>query len=318
VFGLAGTRVQLRPRIGYGTADRRITGGLAVTAGRGATQFSLAAERRIRDFSDLPVIAPVLNSLAAQEAGDDYGDYVLVHVAGAGLRHRLSGRTTLALDLAVEESRSVGVAATPANGSYRANPALGAGTYRVARLALERASGGIAVRSDLQGRVSLEAGEGGRDYLRGTAEARWLGPAGPAQLLARGYLGLGTDGLPAYRGFALGGRGTLMPEPFRAYGGRSAALAQLEWRFEVPAPAIPLGSFASTGRRMTLAPFLAAGWTDRPYAGLPWGGSDGVRPVAGVALEWFMRLIRVEAGVGLRDGRLGLTVDINRDWWDVL
>ena len=31
-----------------------------------------------------------------------------------------------------------------------------------------------------------------------------------------------------------------------------------------------------------------------------------------------MRLIRVETGVGLRDGRVGITVDINRDWWGVL
>jgi hypothetical protein len=40
--------------------------------------------------------------------------------------------------------------------------------------------------------------------------------------------------------------------------------------------------------------------------------------VAGVALEWFMRLIRVEAGFGLRDGEFGLTVDVNRDWWGLL
>jgi len=40
--------------------------------------------------------------------------------------------------------------------------------------------------------------------------------------------------------------------------------------------------------------------------------------VAGVALEWFMRLLRVEAGVGLRDGGVGVTVDINRDWWGLL
>ena len=32
----------------------------------------------------------------------------------------------------------------------------------------------------------------------------------------------------------------------------------------------------------------------------------------------FMRLLRVEAGVGLRDGGLGVTVDINRDWWGLL
>jgi hypothetical protein len=89
-------------------------------------------------------------------------------------------------------------------------------------------------------------------------------------------------------------------------------------RFEVPAPALPLGSFASTGHNLTLAPFFAAGYAARPIPGLPWGRTGGLRPVAGVALEWFMRLIRVEAGVGLRDGDVGVTVDINRDWWGLL
>jgi hypothetical protein len=40
--------------------------------------------------------------------------------------------------------------------------------------------------------------------------------------------------------------------------------------------------------------------------------------VAGLALEWFMRLLRLEAGVGLRGGGVGVTVDINRDWWGLL
>jgi hypothetical protein len=31
-----------------------------------------------------------------------------------------------------------------------------------------------------------------------------------------------------------------------------------------------------------------------------------------------MRLIRVEAGVGLRDGDVGLTLDVHPDWWGVL
>jgi hypothetical protein len=63
---------------------------------------------------------------------------------------------------------------------------------------------------------------------------------------------------------------------------------------------------------------LAAGYTARPIPGLPWSRTGGLRPVAGVALEWFMRLIRVEAGVGLRDGDVGVTVDLNRDWWGLL
>jgi hypothetical protein len=67
-----------------------------------------------------------------------------------------------------------------------------------------------------------------------------------------------------------------------------------------------------------VAPFLAAGWTDRPFPELPWEGSDGIRPVAGVAVEWLMRLLRLEVGVGLRDGRVGVSVDVNRDWWGVM
>jgi hypothetical protein len=318
VVGLRQSRVQVRPSVAYGTSDHRVTGALTVGAGFGATQVTLGAARRIRDLSDLPIIAPVTNSLLSQEGGRDYGDYVLLQTATLGLRQRLSGRTALGLSAGVEKSQSVGVRATPATGSYRPNPPLGSGTYRVARLELERASGGIAVRSDLQGRLSLEAGEGPRDYGRATLEGRWLTTLGGHELVSRLYLGAGTDGLPPHRSFAIGGRGTLVGEPFRAFGGRSVALGQLEWRFTVPVPPIPLGSFASTGRTMMVAPFLAAGVSGRPIDGLPWAATDGVRPVAGVALEWFMRLIRVEAGVGLRDGDFGLTVDVNRDWWGLL
>jgi hypothetical protein len=318
VVGLGQRRVQVRPSVAYGTSDHRLTGGLAISAGLGATQVTLGAARRIRDFSDLPVIAPVTNSLLSQEGGRDYGDYVLLHTATLGLRQRLSGRTALGASVGVEESQSVGVRARPATGSYRPNPALGSGTYGVARLELERASGGIAERGDLQGRLSLEGGEGPRDYARATLEGRWLTTVGGHELVSRLYLGAGTDGLPPHRSFAIGGRGTLVGEPFRAYGGREVALGQLEWRFTVPVPPIPLGSFASTGRTMTVAPFLAAGVSGRPIGGLPWAATDGVRPVAGVALEWFMRLIRVEAGVGLRDGDFGLTLDVNRDWWGLL
>jgi hypothetical protein len=272
----------------------------------------------VSDFSDLPVVTPLVNSLLAQEAGKDYGDYVLVQGVELGIRHRLSGRTALVGGLGVEESQSVTTRAAPANGSYRPNPALGAGTFRVARLGLERLSGGIAAHRDLQGRLSLEAGEGGGDYVRATLSGRWLVDLGGNELLSRVYLGWGSDRLPAYRSFVLGGRGTLVGEPFRAYGGREALLAQLEWRFDVPVPAIPLGSFASTGRTLTVAPFLAVGYAGRPLPGLPWNRSAGLRPVAGLAVEGFMRLIRIEGGVGLRDGHVGVTVDINRDWWGLL
>ncbi len=322
-LGLGGTvrlgasPVRAEPRVALGTSDQRVTGGLTLAATLGTTEVELFGRRLVRDLSDVPVISPLLNSFLSQEGGDDYGDYVLLDLAGAGARQRLGGGTALGLQLAVERSRSLDVTATPARGRYRPNPALGAGTYRVARLRLEQA-GGSPLRAGLAGALALEVGDGPTTFVRGSADGRWLVPLGASALAGSVHAGVGSAGLPAYRSFVLGGRGTLVGEPFRAYGGRSYALAEVEWRVELPAPSIPLGSFASTGRTMTVAPFVAAGWAGRPYDGLPWQASGGVRPVAGIALELFLRLLRIEAGVGLRDGNAGLTIDVHPDWWGVL
>jgi hypothetical protein len=322
-FGLGSTfrvgdnRVRLRPRVGFGTADERFTGGLEIELGLGGSALTAFGERRISDLSEIPVISGFLNSFRAQEGGDDAGDYVLLDAVGARFRRSLGGLTALTLEAAVERSQSLEVRAEPSDGAYRPNPALGAGSYRLGRLTLERA-GAAPPSSGLAGRLSIEAGGGPSDYVRAAGGLSWLVPLGRTQLLIKADGGVGTEGLPAYRSFVLGGRGTLVGEPFRAWGGREFALGRAEWRLEVPVPAIPLGSFASTGRTMTVAPFVAAGWASRPLAGLPWNGSDGVRPVAGLAVEWLMRLIRVEAGVGLRDGEFGVTVDLHPEWWGIL
>ncbi|HET8624463.1 MAG TPA: hypothetical protein VFM14_12950 [Gemmatimonadales bacterium] len=316
-FQLGDSRVRLRPRVGYGTADERVTGGLEIELGLGATTLTAFGGRRVTDFSDIPVISGFLNSFRAQEGGHDAGDYVLIDAVGARVRQQLGGRTAMTLEAGLERSTSLDVRAEPSHGEYRPNPPLGAGSYRLARAALER-SGAAPPSSGLAGRIALEVGEGPTDYLRAVGAIAWLVPLGGSQLLLKADAGLATEGLPGYRSFVLGGRGTLVGEPFRAWGGREFALARAEWRLEAPVPAIPLGSFASTGRTLTVALFVAAGWAGRPLFGLPWSASDGVRPVAGVALEWPMRLIRLEAGVGLRDGDLGVTVDIHPEWWGIL
>ena len=313
---VAGSRLELRPYVAYGTSDRRMTGSLVAGLGVGASTLEAGGSRRVADFAEWPVISPLLNSVLAQEFGNDFGDYVLLERGWVGVRHRLDGRSNLAAELAVERSGSLTTHAEPATGEYRLNPALGAGTYRIARLSLDRAGQGIATGRDLRGTVQLEVGDGPSGYVRAAGQARWLEDLGGADLLTRVAGGVGSGGMPPYRAFAMGGRGTLVGEPFRAWGGRRALLGHTELRFDVPVPALRLGSFASTGRTMTLAPFVAAGWTGDPA--LVGEETDGLRPVVGLAAEWFMRLIRVEAGIGLRDGELGVTVDVNRDWWGVL
>ena len=319
VVGLRKDRLDLRPFIGIGTADGRVTGGARLAFASGATRLFASASRQVRDFSDLPVTAPAVNSLTSQEFGDDYGDWLLLDEASAGVERRLGSRHGVELAGGVERSRSLEVTASPANGEYRPNPAFGAEAYAVARLSVTRASGGsVAARSDLHGALRLEGGTGPSDYLRGALEARWTRAIGPTALVGRLHGLAGTSGMPAYRAMAVGGRGTLVGEPFRAFGGRRGLLAHAEWRFEVPVPAIPLGSFASTGATATLAPFAAVGWAGGGVEGMPWDPDGGARPVAGVALELFMRLLRVEAGIALRTGHFGVTVDVSRDWWGAL
>jgi hypothetical protein len=319
-IGSSSSRIRVRPYAAFGTSDERLLGSLALDVQAGRTRFGLEGFRRIRDLSEFPVITPVFNSIAAQEFARDYGDYVLLE--GAALSSRLHrGRNTTSVEVFYERPRSVTVRARPARGTFRPNPPLGgpdADDVGGLRVSFERASGGIAVTRDLQGALAMEAGKNGDSYWRATAQGRLFTRFLGHEVVSRAYLGWGSDHLPRYRSFVMGGRGTLLGEEFRAFGGRSMALLHAELRFEAPFPAIPLGSFASTGRTIVIAPFIAAGWAERPYQELPWGESEGVRPVAGIALEWFMRLLRVEAGVGLRTGDVGITVEIHRDWWGIL
>ncbi len=307
-----------RPRLAVGTSDGRVLADLTATWTRPHVELSAAGGRRLQDLGDRPIVSGVVNSLLAQEGGRDLGDYTLVDAASLTLA--ASGRHPLGMRLTagVERSRSVTTEASPAHGRYRPNPSLGVGTIGVARLGVDYRLDDLVGASGFGVLLRTEAGTGARGYLRATAALDWDLPAGPGGLEIRAEGGIGTRELPGYRSFAIGGWGTLVGEPFRAWGGRRMALASVEYRLPMPFPAIPLGPFFSTGTRITLAPFLAAGWAGDGIAGAPWRPSPAIRPVAGLALEWFHHLIRIETGVSLKTGKLGVTVDVGRDWWEVL
>jgi hypothetical protein len=308
----------LRPRVGFGTSDQRLTGDLVATWERGPTTVTLSAGRWLQDFDDQQRLSTLVNSLLAQEGGRDQGDYLLADRVRLGVAQGLGGGATLTLQGGLERGHSVSTEATPARGSYRPNPALGTGRLGVGRVALGYASAGVERDRVTELSFVLEGGSGSADYARATGAISLLRPTGAGAVLVRAEGGAGTSELPRYRSFAIGGWGTLLGEPFRAFGGRRYALGQVEYRLEVPFPALPLGPFVSTGAHVTVAPFLAAGWAGGGITGLPWQPSRNVRPVAGLALEWFHRLIRIETGVSLRTGRFGLTVDVSREWWSVL
>lgn len=315
-----GPAVVLQPRAAIGTADGRLTGGATLQAGRGATTGTLFATRAVADLGDAPVVSGLVNSLLAQEGGRDMGDYVRLDRLGVTVARRLGGSAASRVEVgaAVERARSVVAAATPASGRYRPNPALGGGTSGVGRLRLQMGESRLDRDASRRLEVHLEGGTGDRDYGRIAVAIDVRRPAGPGVLAVHLEGGAGSPGLPAHRSFAVGGWGTLPGIAFRAIGGRRYGLGRLEYRLEAPAPAIPLGPYVSTGNRLVLAPFVAVGVAGGAVTGVPWRATGRLQPVAGLGVELFHRLLRVETGVSLRTGRLGLSVDVEREWWDIL
>lgn len=312
------SQLTIRPRIGLGTSDQRVTGDLTTTWTRGSTTVTLRGGRRIQDLDDQPRLSSLLNSLLSQEGGRDQGDYVLLDRARLGVEFAASHGLTVGLEGGIEQGHSVETEASPAQGSYPTNPSLGDGRMGVGRLTLGYRGASLSRETDTRFTLGFEGGTGSGDYGRVNLTGSWLHPAGIGSILLRAEGGAGSSELPRYRSFAIGGWGTLLGEPFRAFGGRRYLLGHLEYRIPVPFPALPLGSFVSTGNRITLAPFFAAGWAGDRLAGVPWRPSRAVRPVAGMAVEWFHGLIRIESGVTLRTGHFGISVDVNQEWWDIL
>ncbi|HSR15373.1 MAG TPA: hypothetical protein VLL51_06450, partial [Gemmatimonadales bacterium] len=272
------------------------------------------AERRVEDFSQWPVISGVLNTLMAQEGGHDHGDWVEIDRAMLSVLVPLNRGDLLQFSGGVESSRSLEIAASPSRGSWRPNPALGAGEVPFLRAEYRRPAQDPG--RGMSGSLALETGSAGSAYLRMDLAAAGRFPLGAGTMHLDVQAGLGTAALPAYRSFVLGGRGSLPGEDFRAFGGRRAALARAEWRVPVNLPGPPGGRQA--GRRAILAPFAAVGVVSGGYQGLPWEPSAGIRPVVGLASELLFQVFRIEAGYALRSGTFGLTIDASPSWWPIL
>jgi hypothetical protein len=303
--------------LGVGTADGRITGRVELERQFGSLRVTAGAGRSIEDLSELRVASGAGGSLAAQETGRDYGDYVLVERVGLGAERPIGSGGSLQLGLDREWAWSVATEATPARGHYRPNPALGSGAHWIgrARLSLvERDAGGRR----LEGSIGAETGLGHPDFARlvafGRTERRLLG----GELSLAGWAGLGTNGLPARRSFVMGGRATLPGEPFRAFGGRRIVWASADWLLPLAGPAIPLGRLGHAPGDVWFGPIIAAGWAGGRVAGVPWQPA-GIRPIVGFAAELFARTVRIEVGQAIRGGRgPGITIDLSRAWWGVL
>ncbi|MEK7380686.1 MAG: hypothetical protein AAB075_06725 [Gemmatimonadota bacterium] len=306
----------LRPRIQVATVDGAVQGGVGAELGSVGGQLVLRTDRTVRDLSDWPIISRTLNSVLAQEGGADHGDYVRIDRAEATWLSGLGSRGSWRVGLGVESSTSLKSTASPASGSYRPNPALGAGGIATLRTGLAGSVGTAGRGAWIE--IDLEGGLGGRDYGQGRGRIQGVLPAPGGRFELRGQAG-GTVGTPPpHRLFTLGGRGTLPGEPFRAWGGTALLLGRVDWVLGARVPFPRLGSYPALKDPVTLGPFAALGWAGGQSPVDAWRTDGGVRPVIGVAAELFFGLVRIEAGWALRSGRIGIVVDAAPGWWPIL
>jgi hypothetical protein len=310
VWRMPGDGFEIRGLASYGFSDGNGKGMVAITSADG---LELVAYRQVRDIADAPVIAPLLNSIASQEFGDDYGDYYRATGVRLGARFPIGARGEWYVAAKSERVQSLPVRATPATGRFRPNPAVHAGHYFIGTLTVRRRSEGFAVRRDAAGEITAEVGG---DYVRLSGTGHVLVPLGQQRLLTRVQFGLGSDELPPQRAFLMGGRGTLLGDGFREWGGRRAVLLHVELRTPVPFFRLSAGP-ARTPGTITLAPYAAVGSTANPVPLTPWRATPGARVTWGLAAEW-LGLIRVEAGFGAQSRRVHVAFDVARDFWDIL
>ena len=312
VWRTPGDDFEVRALGSYGFSDGAGKGGISISTVDG---LSFTVYRQVRDISDERVIAPLVNSVSAQEFGDDYGDYYRATGWQLAARFDVGNRAEWLVQLKHEQVQSLPIRATPASGQFRPNPAIIDQGNNVGSLTFRRRSEGFAVRRDVAGEVSAEIGS---SYVRLSGTGHLLVPlgAGSTRLLTRVQVGVGGDELPPHRGFVMGGRGTLLGDEFRQWGGRRAALIQLELRTVVPFFGLPAGP-ARTPGRITLAPYVAAGSTDEPFPAMPWQTTPGTRVTLGLGAEW-LGLFRIEAGYGVQSRQVRVAFDVTRDFWDIL
>ncbi len=313
----------------YGIDDREVKGTVGLDWQSPSWGLRAYAHRDFREAGDVPERSRIINSIAAQEFGSDATDPYGVQAVGLGVDNRgfLGLRTRL--DASLERHRPLAIRAVPANGSF--DPLISAARVRAQRasLAFERPTSLSVFGSELRGsaefRVShvtqddaafpLAASNVARAFVSVSLERPY--ECGRLALsLAGGAVGSSAE-LPSQEWLYFGGPVSAPGYRFHELAAKAGATTRVEWRTQVPAPALSLARFGQIPGRATLAPFVQATYA-RPASATDLNHPEGVYPSAGLALQPFFDLMRLQVARGLRNGTWTFNVDVTRDFWGVL
>lgn len=319
-------------------------------AGFGLRVFGL---RDFRDVGDAVERSGAINTVAAQEFGNDDTDPYLVQGAGIGVDFPSAFGVRWRLDGAVERQDSVELHARSVVGHFQST--IAAASRRVFRLSLGAVrppslwwwGTELAVNGELRGGWDLRPTTGtfgtasSLRTLRASATAQIERPIGKRQRFVSRTSGaaLWSSGFDPEQELAyLGGPISAPGYDYHSIVARAAASEHLEWRFPIPFPAFSLGRFGRVPSSATFAPFVHGVFTSgsdcdaRPPssfgAGTVVSGLRACRftaapaaayPSVGAGFLTPFDLIRIDVARGLRrEGRWTFSVDLSREFWSIL
>jgi hypothetical protein len=322
-----GYGVELRGR--YGIDDRQGKGSGALSWRSPRWGVRLFGQRDFRDAGDVQERSRLINSIAAQEFGDDLTDPYGVQAVGVGLEAIGLKGFRFQLDGSLERQRPLAIRATPAAGTFP--PILPATPLRALRASLtaERPTALSVFGTELRLRAELRATRISTDDAAFPVPTSTVGRAYASLSIERpfesGRLVLFTAGgavgstgpVPAQEWLYFGGPVSAPGYAFHELAAVSGVTQRVEWRTSVPAPSFSLGRFGRAPGQATLAPFAQATFARRAVD-TDVAHPAGVYPSVGVALQPFFDLVRLEVARGLRHGEWRFNVDVSRDFWGLL
>lgn len=309
----------------FGLADHEPKGTLGVAWEKGdGTGIRLTGWREYRDARDAPEASSLANSLAAQEFGTDYTEPFDARGVELRLERRRPGSLHWTFSAGWQSADSVGVAARPTNGHFHATIPAFVGEGARAAVRLERPALawvlGFTARAEAElraGRLTSDDGER-RSVGRLAGSVELERPVGAARLRLRTFAGLltGKGTAPPQDLFYAGGPLSAPGYAASRFAAQSILTQRVEWAFPVAFPTVSLGRWGRSPSRAMLVPYVHAVVVGRGADFRP--AARGTYPAAGVALQPFFELLRLDVARGFRDGKWSMAIDITRDFWRIL
>ncbi|MEP6492316.1 MAG: hypothetical protein ABJF01_06550 [bacterium] len=312
--------------------------------------------RDFRDTGDEMERSGAVNSIAAQEFGNDDTDPYLVQGAGIGLDFPTAFGAHWTLDGAIERQDSLSTHARPVVGDFQGT--IASPTRRLFRLSLSAVrppslwwlGTELGVRSEMRAGWDLQSTTGTAGSvsalrtLRASATADLERPVSRYRFVSRTTgAGLWSSAFdPEQELIYFGGPVSAPGYDYHSIVARAAVSEHLEWQFPVPFPAFSLGRFGRVPSSATLAPFVHGVLVSTPdcdsqrVVTFPAGGvepplfpsracafsaaSSSAYPSIGAGFLLPFDLVRIDVARGLRRGfaRWTFSIDVSREFWSIL